>query len=308
MLFSVVIPTFNRAALLPRTLESVWAQGCTDFEAIVVDDGSSDGTKKWLASLGERVRVLHQRNRGPGAARNLALKETRGDYVAFLDSDDIWFPWTLATFAELIVKHGSPAILAAKMVEFWHDIDLDDVRSEPIRSEVFADYFAASRTGYFIGSGMSVLRRDVLLESGGFIVDRVSAEDHDLIVRLGAAPGFVQVIAPVTLGWRRHPNSETRNLAAVFAGVLRMIEQEHRDGYPGGSLRAPERREILTRHARSASLGCVRSGLVDQGWLLYCRTFHWNFRRKRWKYLAMFPLLAFLAKLHRRAKGFNDGQ
>src|SRR3546814_65596 len=108
--FSVVIPTYNRKKFIGTTLKSILAQQCTDYEIIVVDDGSTDGTRESLASYGSSVRILEQPNYGPGAARNLGLGEARGDYVAFLDSDDIWFPWTLETFATLITKHDSPSI------------------------------------------------------------------------------------------------------------------------------------------------------------------------------------------------------
>src|SRR5262245_60885234 len=127
MLFSVVIPVHNRRHLLPRTLDSVWAQTFTDFEVIVVNDGSTDETGEWLAAKGEVVRAITQANRGPGAARNLGTREARGEYVAFLDSDDVWPSWTLETFAELICKHKSPAILAGRMVEFWQERELEAI-------------------------------------------------------------------------------------------------------------------------------------------------------------------------------------
>jgi len=75
MLFSVVIPTFNRVHLLARTLESVWRQRFTDYEVIVVDDGSTDGTQAYLQGVGNKVRVIRQANSGPGAARNIGVRE-----------------------------------------------------------------------------------------------------------------------------------------------------------------------------------------------------------------------------------------
>jgi glycosyltransferase involved in cell wall biosynthesis len=95
MLFSVIIPTYNRAALLCTALDSVFAQTFTDYEVIVVDDGSTDGTAAMVASYGGRVRYFQQQNKGPGAARNLGAQHATGEYLAFLDSDDLWFPWTL---------------------------------------------------------------------------------------------------------------------------------------------------------------------------------------------------------------------
>ena len=107
-LFSVVVPTFNRRELLTAALDSIRDQTFTRFEVIVVDDGSSDGTAEYLKSLGDRIQLLTQRNLGPGAARNRGLERARGRYVAFLDSDDLWFPWTLETYAALAADHGAP--------------------------------------------------------------------------------------------------------------------------------------------------------------------------------------------------------
>src|SRR5437660_10167324 len=102
MLFSVVIPTYNRVDLLAQTLDSVWCQDFTDFEVVVVDDGSNDGTREYLRGLGDRIRVVQQANGGPGAARNAGIREASGNYVALLDSDDLWFQWTLKAFARAI--------------------------------------------------------------------------------------------------------------------------------------------------------------------------------------------------------------
>src|SRR5262245_47210353 len=135
MLFSVVIPAHNRLHLLPRTLDSVWAQTFSDFEVVVVNDGSTDGTGEWLAAQGERMRAITQANCGPGAARNLGTKEARGEYIAFIDSDDVWPSWTLATFAGLICKYNSPAILAGRVVEFWEERELEAIRPEAVRAD-----------------------------------------------------------------------------------------------------------------------------------------------------------------------------
>src|SRR5688572_12313735 len=116
MLFSVVIPTFNRAHLLADTLESVFNQTFTDYEVIVVDDGSTDSTQQYLGSLDARIIFLTQSNHGPGAARNLGARHAQAEYLVFLDSDDVWFPWILWCFAEVIKLHGRPAILGASFM------------------------------------------------------------------------------------------------------------------------------------------------------------------------------------------------
>jgi glycosyltransferase involved in cell wall biosynthesis len=296
-LFSVVIPTHNRINLLLRALDSVRAQTFTDFEVIVVDDGSTDGTSERLARLGKRIQLITQTNRGPGSARNHGANVAKGKYVAFLDSDDLWFPWTLAIFSELIRRHCAPSILSGKLVEFSRERTLESIRAEPIAAHVFPDYLASSSTGHFAGAGMAVLRRDMFLSSGGFFDERLNCEDHDLILRLGSAPGFVQVLAPTTLAWRRHSTSETFDYRRTFRGITHMLEREDRGAYPGGVMRARARREILTFHTRPVTLNGLRANLVPDSWGLYSSTFKWNLQQARWKYLASFPILALSAML-----------
>jgi GT2 family glycosyltransferase len=92
---SIIIPTYNRSALLVETLESVFAQTCQDFEIIVVNDGSTDDTAAVLGKYGARLHCVHQANAGLNAARNAALKIARGEFFALLDDDDLWEPHKL---------------------------------------------------------------------------------------------------------------------------------------------------------------------------------------------------------------------
>ena len=295
--FSVVIPTHNRINVLLGALDFVWLQTYTDFEVIIVDDGSTDQTIKRLTRLGEHVRLITQANRGPGSARNLGAAVARGRYLAFLDSDDLWFPWTLATYFELVKRHDAPSILCGKLAEFCDEAELKGVGPESIAATVFPDYLASSTTQYFVGAGALVLRRDTFLELGGFIDEWVNGEDHDLILRLGSAPGFVQILAPTTLGYRRHAASETSDHQRTVDGMSRIINQERRGEYPGGIPRARARYEIITRHVRPATLSCLRANLVVDACRLYGATFGWNWRLARWKYLTFFPFLAVAAML-----------
>lgn len=101
---SVVIPTFNRAHLLQQTLDSVFSQTYKDYEVIVVDDGSTDATADLIAAYRPEVCSLRQVNRGLNSARNAAIERTRGRYIALLDSDDLWLPYTLELFVQLLER------------------------------------------------------------------------------------------------------------------------------------------------------------------------------------------------------------
>src|SRR5262249_43873892 len=138
--FSVIIPTFNRGDLLERTLASVRAQTFADFDLIVVDDGSTDRTAESLRAQAKSLRVFSQSNRGPGAARNLGAANAGGTYLAFLDSDDLWFPWTLATFAAAIDKYGQPSVLSGSLVRFHNERELAAVTEEPVLADAYSDY------------------------------------------------------------------------------------------------------------------------------------------------------------------------
>ena len=93
---SVVIPTYNSSAMVEQAIQSVLAQTYRDFEIIVIDDGSTDGTKDVVRRFGERVRYFNQENQGVSAARNFGIHQSLGEYIAFLDSDDLWLPEKLA--------------------------------------------------------------------------------------------------------------------------------------------------------------------------------------------------------------------
>jgi glycosyltransferase involved in cell wall biosynthesis len=106
---SVVIPTYNRAALIGRALESALTQQRPGSEIVVVDDGSTDGTDRILAGYADRVRVIGQANRGGAAARNRGVAEARGEWIAFLDSDDLWPRDYLARMGDAIAATGGRA-------------------------------------------------------------------------------------------------------------------------------------------------------------------------------------------------------
>jgi glycosyltransferase involved in cell wall biosynthesis len=292
-LFSVVIPTYNRAALLQKTIASVLAQNYSDYEIIVADDGSTDETGQVLASFGDKIRVCRQENKGQGAARNLGARNSTSEYLAFLDSDDLWFPWTLSTYAQIIEQQNRPTLVAGTLVYFRDEAELRTIQRTPLGLETFADYYAASRRGHYCGSCQMVVRRDALLEIGGFAEEKsINNEDHDFVMRLGTSAGFVHVSSPAMIGYRQHLQALTRDMSKTFVGSVRLLHMEKAGRFPGGRDRRGDRRRLLTQHVRSVTLEFLRQKEYQKAWALYKQSFGWNLALGRFRYLAGFLLTA----------------
>lgn len=293
-LFSTIIPVYNRAELIRRTLDSVLAQELPDQEVIVVDDGSTDDTLKTLATYGDRIRVFQQKNSGPAVARNLGIQQASGEYAAILDSDDLWFPWTLATYAEAIRRHNSPAFVAGAPAVFHDESELSSQTAAPIREEYFPDYLASGDRWRWFGASSFVLRTDAVRAAGGFSDAWINSDDADLALRLGEARGFLDIQAPVTFAYRDHAGSLKSDIELSFRSLSYMIGREESGAYPGGAARRRERREILTRSIRPFTMECLNRRAVSTGWELYRRTFGWHLALHRAVYLCAYPAMAAL--------------
>ena len=176
MRVSVIIPLFNKAPYVKRALDSVTAQTFTDFEVIVVDDGSTDQGAQIVSAYDDsRVRLLRQKNAGPGAARNRGIQEARGELAAFLDADDEWLPEYLAESVRLLDAYG-PQVAAissgyfkhpggASTEAMWRARGLKDgaVRLTPQTSPAFVISLLA-----YMSPCTTVARTDVVRKWGGF--------------------------------------------------------------------------------------------------------------------------------------------
>ena len=307
-LFSVIIPTFNRVDLISMTLDSIASQTCRDFEVIVVDDGSTDETKQVSATY-PFVRYLRQDNAGPGAARNLGIEHATGRYVAFLDSDDVWFPWTLSTYKAAIQAGHEPSLVIGSPQYFASPTELVETGTI-VSYDRYPDLFSTTKRTCFYGTGGTVVLRDELMRVGRFSHLRINGEDLDLLLRLGTAPECVIVDGIKTFGYRRHSASEIGSIVKTVAGLTMMIQNEQSGQYPGDVQRQRERRELLTRFIRPHILDAIRQNYLSAGWKLYCLTVIWHLSLRRYRFLIGTPLIAlcrFLPALPSRKRPPNDG-
>jgi glycosyltransferase involved in cell wall biosynthesis len=289
--FSVVIPTFNRASTILDTLQSISDQRFRDFEVVVVDDGSDDATCEIVQTSGV-ASLIQQANCGPGAARNKGVQSAVGQYIAFLDSDDVWFPWTLSTYAEIIRRHNSPAFITGKPQLFEDLAEVADCKETQIKAESFADYYASGDEWRWFGVSSFVIRRDVFIQAGGFADGRINGEDADLAMRLGAASGFVHVTSPRQFGYRVHTGNVTNDASKSQAGLELLLSSEATGRYPGGRERSYERARIIARHVRPFAVSAAKSGQAVTAIRFYLAVIRESLANRRWRFLFGLPMLA----------------
>lgn len=301
--FSAIIPVHNRAHLIDRTLASIIDQ---EIEIIVVDDGSTDSIAECLAKYGDRITILHQENKGPGAARNLGIAQATGDYIFFLDSDDLCFSWAINTFKNVILELNYPAFVAGTAISFSDQSELDQVKSKTLEIESFRDYYSSSDQSLWLAVGTVAIKSKVLKKVGGYTSKWINGEDSDLWLKLGTARHFVVIKSPYILAYYQHPSSAVANQQKTYEGAWHMIQQEQAGLYPGGNIRQLERREILMRHIRPVSLAYLREGKIRDAWEMYRETFYWNLTLKRFIYLIAFWIILsqayFVKKIHTNSR------
>jgi len=193
---SVITPAYRAATTIGRALRSIAAQTLRPREVIVVDDGSEDGTYEAALAFsktmnGIDLKVVRQDNQGAGAARNRALREATGAYVAFLDADDEWLPEKLArTMAHL---EGSVYVLVSHDVRLaggdgdgdGRESVIDCARHFEATRDPFVSYFLRG----YIATSTVVARREALIAASGFDEGLASGQDYELWLRLISAPG-----------------------------------------------------------------------------------------------------------------------
>lgn len=178
--FSVIIPSYNRFTSLCRAADSVLSQGFRDFELIIVDDGSTDGTPAIQEMYGGRIRYIRQERQGVSSARNTGIRHSSSPHIALLDSDDLWLPGKLEAQAEFIRKH--PGILIHQTDEIWVR---NGKRVNPgKRHRKSGGYiFPQSLHLCLISPSAVVLNREIFDRYGGFDERMPVCEDYDLWLR-----------------------------------------------------------------------------------------------------------------------------
>ena len=264
---SVVLPTFNRLRFLRPAVESVYAQTFTDWELIVADDGSDLETRQYLHSLANhpRVTVVWLSHTGrPAIVRNAALRGAGGEYVAFLDSDDLWAPTKLERQIEMLRTRVNCrwSYTGFLPVDARGDL-LPEGARQPWWVPYEGDIFEQVATGRAAIRTPSVLAtRQLVAQAGGFDEAMPSAEDYDLWLRLALASEVAIVDEPLVYV-RHHDENQSREWENAFVGRDRSLSlSQQLVGSRRRSLLRKERmRNALKLAATHARLG-ARAGMV----------------------------------------------
>jgi GT2 family glycosyltransferase len=281
-LVSIVIPCYNRAHIVRETIDSVLAQTHGEFEAIIIDDGSADNTREVIAEYTDpRIRYFYKSNGGLSSARNAGLDVARGEFVAFLDSDDAWHPWKLAAQLEIFRRHPEAGMIWSDMSTFsdngevlserhlrtyysvYDAVDFALTREQAgTLSDLLADappkfaecpYYVADVFHDMFGGNLvhpptAIVRRERLQKSGPFEpeITGLGAEDYHFYFRVSAQGPVAFLDAPTTL-YRVHPSQmSTCNRLHEARGNLNVLLHWLRQHPPA----LPEAR-IRERLARS---------------------------------------------------------
>lgn len=231
---SVIIPTYDRGSYLAQAIHSVQAQSYADVEIIVVDDGSTDDTLQTVSQSGPSVIYLPLPHRGqPAVTRNAGLRAAEGEYVAFLDSDDLFLPGKLALQLAAFEQHPEAGLAYSNGYFFRDDPDVPTGHALDGLPTPSGDVLADLLRGNFLTSPVVLLRRACLEVAGPFDEDPALfvAEDYELWLRLAAHFPFVYVPGDVA-AIRRQEGSISGDVAALRGCALlalKKLETSHPD-------------------------------------------------------------------------------
>jgi glycosyltransferase involved in cell wall biosynthesis len=221
-LVSVILPVYNREALIARAIESVLAQTYRPLELLVVDDGSTDGTRAALESFGDRIAVFEQPHAGAYVARNLALRHARGELAAFIDSDDVWLPQKLSWQVPLMRRpevglvFGDALHVPSRRRTCFHV-------SPPARGRV-ADRLAFAN---FVPTITVLARRACLEEAGGFSEENEISCDYPMWFRI-ALRHELDYVDEVVAEYTVHAGGISYDLGRAIEARIHLFSDELR--------------------------------------------------------------------------------
>lgn len=262
---TVLIPTYNAAAYLTETLESVCTQTFRDVELLIVDDGSRDDTLAMARRFESRItlRIIEQANAGPAAARNNGIRQAQGEYVAFIDSDDLMMPHRLASQVALFDADPALGLVHTDLMTFDDRGVIHATRrafSNPCGGAVLDKLLIDN----FITTSTVMAPRAKLLEVGLFDEARRISEDFDLWLRM-AERWNVGYVDESVVKYRRRPGSLSEDKLRTGMAALDVVETWWRNHADYARDHRSLQRQSLAKHLEVAGSAAVAQGRTAAG-------------------------------------------
>ena len=257
---SVIIPCYNRAWSLARSLDSVLVQDYPNFEVIVVDDGSTDGTAELLAGYKDRIRVITQENQGVSAARNHGIRESQGELIALLDSDDAWEQGKLSCQARFFMDH--PEAMICQTEEIWIR---NGRRVNPMKKhkKPSGDIFEASLKLCLVSPSAVMMRRELFEIKGMFKEDFPVCEDYDLWLRVSRDMPVHLIDQPYTIKQGGHEDQLSASHSQDRYRIAAIVDLMASGDLTEAQYRAAAK--VLEKKCRIFGNGCIKRGREEEG-------------------------------------------
>jgi len=234
---SVIVPAYNAAVYLPFAIDSVLAQTYSDWEVVIVDDGSTDHTRAVVDSyrpkLQDRLHYIHQPNRGLPAARNTGIRAAHGEFIALLDADDVWLPHRLERGVAAMDADPSAGLVHARVVRInAQGTVTGELKVEPEYMSGGIARHVYTRRAHIVCPTV-LFRRSCLQTAGWFDESMQATEDRDLWFRI-ALRYKVAYINEVLAYYRLSPSSMTSNLDRMLQAQLYFVAKHYKSGAATG--------------------------------------------------------------------------
>lgn len=272
---SVIIPTHNRSAIISQTIDSVLAQSFTDFEIIVVDDGSTDNTASVLQEqYAQKLTYIRIENSGLPAARNTGIKAARGTYVAFIDDDDLWLPDKLQRQMTLMQNNPSLGLVYCGCYKIGADgAVLSETR--PAHRGALLEYLL--RSNCIVGSASAVLVTHEVFSRAGYFDETLKAcEDWDMWIRI-ARYYQIDFIDEPLVRLRIDPHSMQHNMRVMEQATFSVLNKYWTERAPDLAWR-DRKNEVYSTHC------------INFAWKYYDREDRQSFNRLLYQALEYYPL------------------